>query len=60
MNPTVSTAWSKFISTKEAARLLGISHRTLEKWRLEQKGPAFLRLGRLVRYDLEAILALAP
>lgn len=60
MNPTVSTDRSKFITTKEAARLLSISHRTLEKWRLEQKGPAFLKLGRVVRYDREAILALAP
>jgi len=43
-------------STKEAARLLGVSHRTLEDWRNRGGGPRFIHLGRLVRYraaDLE-------
>ena len=43
-------------STKEAARLLGVSHRTLEDWRTRGAGPRFIMLGRLVRYraiDLE-------
>ena len=39
----------------EAGRYLGgetapISQRTLQRWRLEGVGPAFLKLGRLVRY----------
>ena len=44
------------LSTKEAARLLKVSHRTLEDWRLTGRGPAFLKWGRAVRYrvaDLE-------
>lgn len=43
-------------STKEAARMLGVSHRTLEDWRTRGTGPRFIMLGRLVRYratDLE-------
>jgi excisionase family DNA binding protein len=43
-------------TTKEAARLLGVSHRTLEDWRTRGAGPRFIMLGRLVRYratDLE-------
>lgn len=46
-------------STKEAARLLGVSHRTLEDWRNRGGGPRYIHLGRLVRYrtvDLERFL----
>jgi hypothetical protein len=34
----------------QAARLLQLSVRTLEKWRSEETGPKSLRLGRRVRY----------
>lgn len=34
----------------EAARLLTVSPRTLERWRLEGTGPKFLKLGRRVVY----------
>jgi len=37
-------------STKEAARLLGVSHRTLEDWRQTGCGPRFQKWGRQVRY----------
>jgi len=36
--------------TKEAARILRISHRTLEDWRLTGGGPTFSKLGRRVVY----------
>lgn len=42
-------------STKEAARLLGISHRTLEEWRARGTGPRFFMIGSLVRYRLVAL-----
>jgi hypothetical protein len=35
----------------EAARLLSVSARTLEKWRVSGRGPRFVRLGRAVAYD---------
>jgi len=35
----------------EAARRLGTSVRTLQKWRCNGKGPRFVRLSRVVRYD---------
>jgi predicted DNA-binding transcriptional regulator AlpA len=35
----------------EAARRLGTSVRTLQKWRCNGKGPRFVRLSRAVRYD---------
>lgn len=37
-------------TTKEAAKLLRVSHRTLEDWRLRGEGPQFQKWGRLVRY----------
>jgi len=43
----------------EAARRLGTSVRTLQKWRCNGKGPRFVRLSRAVRYDpadLEAFI----
>lgn len=47
------------ISQTEAARLLGLSERTLERYRHEQRGPRWRQLGRRVVYtekDLEAWL----
>ena len=37
-------------STKQAARMIGVSDRTLEDWRLRGIGPRFAKIGRLVRY----------
>jgi excisionase family DNA binding protein len=40
-----------------AAKLLNLSTRTLQSWRLKQQGPSFVRAGRAVRYrqqDLDA------
>lgn len=36
--------------TKIAARVIGLGHRTLEQWRHLGKGPAYLKVGRQVRY----------
>lgn len=41
-----------FMTTKEAARFLRVSHRTLEDWRLSGQGPRFRKWGRLVRYHV--------
>jgi Helix-turn-helix domain len=43
----------------ETAELLGCTVSALRKWRMLGKGPAFCRVGRLVRYselDLSAFL----
>jgi hypothetical protein len=50
---------SKIFDEREAAGLLGCSVALLRKWRLFGDGPAFCKLGRLVRYrqsDLDAFL----
>jgi excisionase family DNA binding protein len=38
------------LNQNEAARILGVSVRTLERHRIAGSGPRFCRLGRLVRY----------
>ena len=46
-----------YLTTKVAARHLGLSHRTLEDWRLRGGGPRYRRFGRRVMYavhDLDA------
>jgi hypothetical protein len=42
--------------TKDAAGYLGVSERTLERWRVVGGGPVFLKLGR--RYVLYTVDAL--
>jgi excisionase family DNA binding protein len=44
------------VSTKEAARMLGNSQRTLEDWRVTGGGPRFVKLGRKVRYRMSDLL----
>lgn len=46
-----------YLSTRQAAELLGLSPRTLERYRGSGEGPPFMRMGRGVRYsraDLDA------
>lgn len=43
--------------TPEAARVVGLSPRTLEKYRTAGRGPAYLKLGRIVRYELRELEA---
>jgi predicted DNA-binding transcriptional regulator AlpA len=55
----VSTApFSKdeFMSNDDAANLLDLSPRTLERFRLEGRGPKFFKFGRVVRYGRAEIL----
>jgi len=49
----------KFVSTREAARILGLSPRTLEKMRTTGEGPEFLKLGRRVVYTEKDLYAWA-
>jgi excisionase family DNA binding protein len=46
-----------FLCTAQAAYYVGLSHRTLEKFRISGRGPAYRKHGRYVRYhitDLDA------
>ena len=37
------------LTTEQAAWLLRISHKTLERMRVESRGPKFVKIGRCVR-----------
>ena len=45
-----------FLSTREAAELLTLSSRTLDRYRVHGGGPAFVRLGGRVRYTRADLL----
>lgn len=50
----------EYVRTRDAARYLSLSHRTLEKLRVTGAGPQYFKMGRAVLYaisDLEAWLA---
>lgn len=49
-----------FLSTAEAAAVLGLKESTMRVWRSQGKGPGYYRVGSAVRYkmdDLEAWIA---
>jgi len=43
------------LTVDEAAQVLCVSVKTLEAWRRLGKGPAFVKLGRAVRYTMRAL-----
>lgn len=45
------------LSTREAAAALGLKEQTLAVWRQQDRGPAFTRLGNVVRYRSTDLLA---
>lgn len=52
MHDSTDTDWPRFIRTLEAARLLDLSPRTLEKHRCEGTGPVYRKLGGRVVYTV--------
>jgi predicted DNA-binding transcriptional regulator AlpA len=49
----------RLLTEEEAARILSCSTALLRKWRLIKDGPAYCKVGRLVRYpeaDLRAFI----
>ena len=45
------------LTTEQAAWLLRISRKTLERMRVEGRGPRFVKIGRCVRYRQRDLLA---
>ncbi len=41
----------------QAAKILNLTKRALQSWRVQGKGPRFIKLGALVRYRQEDLLA---
>jgi predicted DNA-binding transcriptional regulator AlpA len=48
---------SRILREGDAAAYLGLSVKTLQKWRLTGQGPEFIKQGRCVRYALQALEA---
>lgn len=46
---------SPLLDSHEVAALLKVSESTLSRWRADEKGPPFLRLGGITRYRLDAV-----
>ncbi len=42
---------SALVNEHEAARILGLSVKTLRRWRWAGRPPGFLKIGAAVRYD---------
>lgn len=45
----------RHLNQKQLARRWGMSHRTLERWRWQNQGPAWLKVGGRVLYRIEDI-----
>ncbi|WP_238123101.1 MULTISPECIES: helix-turn-helix transcriptional regulator [unclassified Xanthobacter] len=52
MQDKTDSNWPRFVRTPEAARLLDLSPRTLEKFRCDGTGPIYHKLGGRVVYAL--------
>jgi len=50
------TEMETLLTTEQAAWLLRISRKTLERMRVEGRGPRFVKLGRCVRYRQRDLL----
>lgn len=46
-----------FLDEKAVAKLLGLCPKTLNLWRLQRRGPAFIRCGRSIRYSMRDVRA---
>jgi excisionase family DNA binding protein len=44
------------LTEDEAAELYGLSPRTFQAWRTENRGPPYVRLGRAIRYRRSALV----
>jgi predicted DNA-binding transcriptional regulator AlpA len=59
MPDAITTQPPRFLRTKEAARLLGLSGRTLEKHRTYGTGPKYRKIGGRVIYAVDDLQAWA-
>jgi predicted DNA-binding transcriptional regulator AlpA len=46
-----------YVSDKDVSELIGVARQTLANWRHQQKGPRYVKGGRLVRYAMSDVLA---
>ena len=58
-NSIISNVMVQLVTTSVAAEILGLSRRTLEKMRVQGRGPVYCKLGSKVFYSLEDLTAWA-
>lgn len=61
--PRVGKNMNTLLTEEEVAKRLHVSLASIRRWRLERRGPQFIKVGSLVRYrpeDLESWLASLP
>ena len=46
-----------FLSERQLAERWGLSQRTLQRWRAENRDPIWVRIGGNIRYRFEDVLA---
>ncbi|AWJ94825.1 DNA-binding protein (plasmid) [Azospirillum baldaniorum] len=49
------TAFPEYLTPDALAAMLGISERTLQRWHAARRGPARCKVGKLIRYRIEAV-----
>lgn len=57
MNKTRSPNADELLNEDEAAVYLRLSKKTLQNWRVSGRGPAFVKIGRCVRYRVDVLVA---
>lgn len=55
LEATPASLLASLISPATLAEALGTTERTLSEWRIRGTGPAYLRVGRTVRYRPERV-----
>ena len=45
-----------FVPPHQAAKVLGVSEATLQRWRASQSGPSYTRVGGRIRYSYPYLL----
>jgi len=61
--PISEVSMLKLMTEEDVSKTLNVSIAALRRWRLEQRGPLFIKVGSLVRYrpeDLESWLSILP
>jgi excisionase family DNA binding protein len=48
---------SNLLTEQDVAKYLNVSLASVRRWRLERRGPQFIKVGTLVRYRIEDLQA---
>jgi Helix-turn-helix domain len=56
MDENTAPPLPRILTQTDVGKLLQISPRTLEDWRLTKTGPPYRKLGKHVRYELDAVM----